>query len=229
MSKNPSSKQPPSAVSGKKQGQPGGKGLGPLLAGAALVVVVAAGVFALRPPAQPTEAAAPVVAEAAVGDTGSPSEASPVPVVAQLAPEAVAKAEATAKLGPRKQQNLPPIPFRGYTPPRSPEVVTAAYQFAAEHPEVLSYIPCFCGCGQAGHIGNHDCFVKSRAPNGDVTEWDEHGVECAVCIDVANRSRQMHASGASVRDIRAAIEKEFAALATTKTPTPPAPAAAHHD
>jgi hypothetical protein len=93
-------------------------------------------------------------------------------------------------------------------------VVTAAYQFAAEHP--------------AGHSGNHDCFVKARAANGDVTEWDEHGVECTVCIDVANRSRQMHASGASVRDIRSAIEKEFGPVFPGRTPTP-APHSASHD
>jgi hypothetical protein len=138
----------------------------------------------------------------------------------------VAKAEATAKLGPRKQASLPPIPFQAYAPPRPPEVITAAYQFAAEHPEILSFVPCFCGCENAGHSGNHDCFVKSRAPNGDVTEWDPHGVECTVCIDVANRSRQLFASGASVRDIRAAIEKEFAPVfpGRTHTPHPPAPA-----
>jgi hypothetical protein len=138
-------------------------------------------------------------------------------------PAAIARAEANAKLGPRKQAILPPIPFQpGYDPPRSTEIVTAAYQFAAEHPEVLSYVPCFCGCERSGHQGNHDCFVKERAPNGDVIAWDEHGVDCAVCIDVANRSRQMHAAGASARDIRAAIDKEFGAAnpSTRGMPTP---------
>ncbi len=135
----------------------------------------------------------------------------------------VAKAEAAAKLGPHKQATLPPIPFQSYAPPRPQEVVTAAYQFAAEHPEVLSYVPCFCGCERAGHTGNSDCFVKSRAANGDVIDWDEHGVECAVCIDVANRSRQMHSSGASVHDIRAAIDKEFGPLSSVHTPTPHPP------
>jgi hypothetical protein len=132
-----------------------------------------------------------------------------------------------AAMGPHKQSNLPPIPFRGYAPPRPPEVVAAAFQFAAEHPEVLSYVPCFCGCEHSGHKGNHDCFVRSRATNGDVIEWDEHGVECAVCIDVATRSRQMLASGASVRDIRAAIEKEFAPNFPSMTPTLKPPSAEH--
>lgn len=142
-------------------------------------------------------------------------------------PEIEAATKAIAALGPHQQATLPPVPFRGYAPPRPPEVVTAAYQFAAEHPEVLSYIPCFCGCQQAGHRGNHECFVRSRAANGDIIEWDEHGVECTVCIDVATRARQMHASGASVADIRAAVDREFGPLSPTMTPTPMPPAADH--
>jgi hypothetical protein len=140
-------------------------------------------------------------------------------------PALVAKAEALSKMGPHRQASYPPIPFHNSQPPRPHEVVTSAYQFAAEHPEVLSYVPCFCGCERSGHGGNHDCFVKTRAENGDVIAWDEHGVECTVCIDVANRSRQMHASGASVRAIRAAIDKEFGAIYPTgrnmPTPHPP--------
>lgn len=141
--------------------------------------------------------------------------------------EQVARAAALAELGPREQPNLPPIPFQAFAPPRPMEVVTAAYHFAAEHPEILSYVPCFCGCERAGHQGNHDCFVRSRDANGYVTEWDEHGVECTICIDVANRSRQMYSAGASVTDIRAAIEKEFGPVypGHTPTPAPPTPGA----
>lgn len=145
-----------------------------------------------------------------------------------VTPEIEAATKAIAALGPHQQSPLPPLPFQGYEPPRPREVVAAAYQFAAEHPEVLSYVPCFCGCQQAGHRGNHECFVRSRAVNGDVIEWDEHGVECAVCLDVATRARQMHASGASVTDIRAAIEREFASSSPTMTPTPKPPAAHAH-
>jgi hypothetical protein len=145
----------------------------------------------------------------------------------QVSDEAIARAEALAKHGPRTQANLPPIPFQNYAPPRPAEVVEAAYHFAAEHPEVLSYVPCFCGCERSGHDGNHDCFVRERNEHGDVVAWDEHGVECAVCIDVATRSRQMHASGASVRDIRAAIDKEFGPLSPVETPTPHPPGHSH--
>jgi hypothetical protein len=177
-----------------------GKGPSPFIIGAILVALVGVGVLAFWRPGGD-----------AAGTSGA-SNASDAPAPPSDSP-ADARAAALASLGPHKQTALPPIPFQvGYAPPRSVEVVTAAYQFAAEHPEILSYVPCFCGCERAGHQGNHDCFVRSRAQNGDVIEWDEHGVDCAVCIDVATRSRQMHAAGASARDIRAAIDKEFGSL-----------------
>jgi hypothetical protein len=163
--------------------------------------------------------------------TSTAANTSPQAKGAEPTPEIIAATAAQAAYGPHKQADLPPIPFRGYAPPRPVDVVTAAFQFAAEHPEVASYIPCFCGCQQGGHKGNTDCFVRSRAQNGDVIEWEEHGLECAVCIDVATRSRQMHASGASVAQIRSTIEKEFLPTASTMTPTPkpPAAGATHND
>ena len=193
-----------------------------LIAGV-VVALVGIGAFALWPRGETSETAAPTAAEASTtpADPAAPKMAKADPPT----PEIIAATEAQAKLGPRKQAMLPPIPFQGYEPPRPRDVITAAYQFTAEHPEISSYIPCFCGCQQGGHKGNTDCFVRSRAASGDVIEWDEHGVECAVCIDVATRSRQMFSSGASVRDIRAAIEKEFGPSFTTMTPTPRPPAA----
>jgi hypothetical protein len=195
-------------------------GINPLVI--AVLVVAAVGIGVLAFWNSGTSSSGPAANSAAAGDAAS-SDASGADQAA------VSKAAAQAKLGPRKQANLPPVPFAAYTPPRSHEVITAAYQFAAEHPEILSYVPCFCGCERSGHGANHDCFVAKRDQNGDVVEWDPHGVDCAVCIDVANRSRQMHASGASVRDIRTAIDKEFGGRVPTEmhTPHPPAPGAAH--
>ena len=187
------------------------KGFNPWIAGAIVVGVVGVGALALS------------------GGTDEAATSEATAQAPEADPRAVARAASNAKLGPRKHAALPPIPFQGYAPPRSHEVITAAYRFAADHPEILSYVPCFCGCERSGHGANHDCFVKQRAENGDVVAWDEHGVECAVCIDVANRSRQMFESGASVRDIRAAIDKEFGANAPgAHMPTPKPPATGAH-
>jgi hypothetical protein len=135
----------------------------------------------------------------------------------------VTPAPLPADLKPHPQKDLPPLQFPGYATPRSPEVVRAAYTFAAEHPEVLSYVPCFCGCERSGHRGNEDCFVRERAVNGDVIAWEDHGMECAVCLDVADRSRQLFAEGKSVAEIRATVEREWAGKMPSHTPTPAAP------
>jgi hypothetical protein len=131
----------------------------------------------------------------------------------------------TARFGPHKQANLPPLPFGPRDPlPRPTAVVAQVFQFAAEHPEVLSYVPCFCGCDHMGHRGNDDCFVKQRASNGDVIAWEPHGTECQVCIDVGQQAMQMYSSGASVSQIRAAVEQKYAGKYQFHTPTPQPPA-----
>jgi hypothetical protein len=73
--------------------------------------------------------------------------------------------------------DLPPLSAIGVAnAPRSPEVVRAVYEFAARRPDVLGYVPCFCGCERAGHRHNEHCFVGSRNAEGKVTSWDTHGV-----------------------------------------------------
>jgi hypothetical protein len=56
------------------------------------------------------------------------------------------------------------------------EIVRTVYTFAAKHPEVLSKVPCFCGCENRGHRHNDDCFVASRDARGVPTAWEPHGV-----------------------------------------------------
>lgn len=211
-SSSKSQHQQPAAAprSGQGSSTTAKSGPSPLILGAVLIAIVGVGMIAFW---RPGSDGAPTPSTSSSTDSGSPTTGASA--------AATARAEALSKLGPRKQAALPPIPFQvGYQPPRSNEVITAAYQFAADHPEILSYVPCFCGCERSGHQGNHDCFVKERDANGDVTAWDPHGVDCAVCIDVANRSRQMHAAGASVRSIRAAIDKEFGAVSPSTMGTP---------
>ena len=107
---------------------------------------------------------------------------------------------------------------------RPAETVRLAYEFAARHPEVLKYVPCFCGCENSNHKGNSDCFVSGRDAKGKVTDWEMHGMICEVCVDVAQQAMQMHNSGASLTQIRAAIEDRYAGRARHHTPTPMPPA-----
>ena len=186
----------PESTSGAPASQPG-RWSTPLVAAIIVVLVAIVGLVAYTRSGQPQPAAS----------------------VAQAAP-AVVDPPVTAGLGPHPQDNLPPLPLQAYPPPRPMETVKAVYKFAAEHPEVLSYVPCFCGCERGGHKGNDDCFVKSRNAQGDVTEWEPHGLDCAVCLDVANEAMQMTNSGASVRDIRTAIEGKYNRPGAGHTPTP---------
>jgi len=71
---------------------------------------------------------------------------------------------------------LPPLPVTPFAPARPMETVRAVFQFAAQHPEVLHHIPCFCGCQSLGHRHNDDCFVKARDARGVPTEWEAHGL-----------------------------------------------------
>lgn len=127
-------------------------------------------------------------------------------------------------LKPHPQANLPRLDLPNFELSRPHEVVRATYKFAAEHPEVLSYMPCFCGCDMhSGHRSSQDCFVKTRDKNGDVTQWDEHGIACAMCLAVAERAKQMCDQGASLTDIRADIEKRYGQITGNRTPTPAPP------
>ena len=124
---------------------------------------------------------------------------------------------------PSADAQMPPLPPVSNMVPRAPEVVRDAYIFAAQRPDILEYVPCFCGCETAGHTRNADCFVASRNEDGTVREWDTHGMACTICVDVARDAMQLSASGASTVDIRAAVESKYAAYPRqTLTPSPPA-------
>lgn len=131
----------------------------------------------------------------------------------------------TTKPAPRAPVLTPPLPNVGFAPVRPMDVVRATYDFAAQHPEILKYVPCYCGCGEQGHKANESCFIARRDAKGNVLEWDTHGFGCAICVDVARESMQLYASGADVVSIRAAIERRWApgnAAGRTPTPAPPA-------
>jgi hypothetical protein len=119
------------------------------------------------------------------------------------------------------RKTAPPLPVMGFAPVRPMNIVRATYDFAAQHPEILSFVPCYCGCGADGHKANEACFVAKRDAKGNVLEWDTHGFGCTICVDVAREAMQMYSSGADVVAIRAAIEKKWTpGNAAGKTPTP---------
>lgn len=143
--------------------------------------------------------------------------------LAYWAPGLMAQATRAARLAPHAQTNLPPLNIPTYKLPRTPDQIRVIYKFAAEHPEVLGYMPCFCSCEQLGHTSNDECFVKTRAKNGDVTAWQDHGMVCAMCLAVGETAMKMSAEGKSVRAIRAEVERRYASETDFRTPTPAPP------
>ncbi len=191
-----------------------------LIVGVLAVTAIIA--LALLPTGETREGgAAPPTAVADAGGMASEPDGNAEP--AELPERAAAPpAPANPTPVPSADAAMPPLPLVSNMVPRSPELIREAYTFAAQNPDVLEYVPCFCGCETAGHRGNADCFVESRNTDGSVQTWDTHGMACTICIDVARDAMQLHASGASVQDIRASVESKYAQYPRqTPTPTPP--------
>ncbi|MFC4075745.1 PCYCGC motif-containing (lipo)protein [Salinithrix halophila] len=110
--------------------------------------------------------------------------------------------------------------------PDFPEFVTSAspaaqkaYRLAYEHSDVLEKMPCFCGCGDThGHRSNLNCFIKEKQANGKVV-WDQMGISCGICIEIAENAVKMKKEGKSMKEIRQIIDEEYGGSGTS-TPTP---------
>ncbi len=115
------------------------------------------------------------------------------------------------------------------TNPALPQYVTAAgsqvvlaYEFALDRPDVMLWMPCYCGCGgHSGHKSARDCFVKATSSSGNI-QFDDHGSACDVCVNIALRAREMTLAGQPLSEIRATVDQEFSDIGPgTDTPLPP--------
>ncbi len=87
-----------------------------------------------------------------------------------------------------------PVRYSSY-----PEIARA-YSQAAEIPVVLDGLYCHCGCKEhSGHRSLLTCFQS------------DHGASCDICLGEAAMAYRLLAEGASLREIRAAIDAAFGA------------------
>ena len=109
----------------------------------------------------------------------------------------------------------------GTFPARPLDQVREAYAFAARRPDIMQYIPCYCGCERFGHRSNESCYVRRRAENGSPT-WSAHGVTCGICVDVTRDVAGMLADHKPLDEIRRAVDAKYLAAfgRTTATPHP---------
>lgn len=106
----------------------------------------------------------------------------------------------------------PATPLPGFA--GTPELARL-YTFAMQHPEVLTYIPCTCGCGAMGHESVWNCYVRRIEADGTVV-FDEHAAGCQICQDITRDAIGLWQRGSPLREIRDAID---AAYPGQRTPT----------
>ena len=81
----------------------------------------------------------------------------------------------------------------------------AAYSFALARPDVLQWLPCYCGCAGIPHRSNLDCFFQGREVKGTFS-YEEHASYCDICIETANMANDMLQQGKTMVEIRAAVD-----------------------
>ena len=73
-----------------------------------------------------------------------------------------------------------------------------AYEAARAMPEVFDGLYCYCHCKEdMGHVSLLTCYES------------EHAASCDICLGEAAIAAQMHAAGATLEDIRRAIDARY--------------------
>ena len=96
--------------------------------------------------------------------------------------------------------------------------IRESYQLALANPQILSQIPCYCGC-PALHKNVKECFVREVKPDGTVV-WDDMGLGCKICRDIVQDTRRLVRQNTPLAEIRAAIDQKYSRFGPS-TDTPP--------
>ena len=91
----------------------------------------------------------------------------------------------------------------------APVTVQQAYQFAVANPDVLTQLPCYCGCGAAGHTSNYSCYVNDQSTGGDLA-FDNHALGCSICVDITQDAMRLLDEGETVPEILAYVDQTYA-------------------
>jgi hypothetical protein len=99
----------------------------------------------------------------------------------------------------------------------APVAVQQAYQFAVANPDVLTQVPCYCGCGVMGHASNYACYVSDSSPEGGIT-YDSHALGCSICVDITQDTIRLLDEGKSVAEIKAYVDQTYAQYGPSNIP-----------
>ena len=137
--------------------------------------------------------------------TMTPSDATGAPDVAEL-PAGVVRVDVAAMWAVRPDFV------------RADATTEAAYHYAMEHPEVVAWMPCYCGCDAMDHRSNLDCYLKARA-----AAFEEHASYCRICVDITLKAKELVAQGKSLLEVRTIVDATWGGIAPgTKTELPSA-------
>lgn len=99
----------------------------------------------------------------------------------------------------------------------APVSVQESYQFAIANPEVLTQIPCYCGCGAVGHTSNYACYIAGENEDGSL-QFDNHALGCSICVDITQDTMRLMKGGKTVPEIRAYIDQTYAQYGPSNMP-----------
>ena len=99
----------------------------------------------------------------------------------------------------------------------APVSVQQAYQFNVANPDVMTQIPCYCGCGSMGHTSNYDCYVADVAADGAIT-YDTHALGCSICVDITQDTMRLLKQGKTVAETKADIDRTYAQYGPSNIP-----------
>lgn len=99
----------------------------------------------------------------------------------------------------------------------SPKVVSEAYRFAAVNQDVLTQLPCYCGCGSMGHTSNYSCYVAGENADGSLS-FDNHALGCSICVDISQDAMRMLDEGKSLPEIRAYVDRTYSPFGPSTMP-----------
>lgn len=99
----------------------------------------------------------------------------------------------------------------------APKVVSEAYRFAVANPDVLTKLPCYCGCGGMGHTSNYSCYVAGENADG-LLNFDNHALGCSICVDITQDAMRMLDEGKTLSEIRVYVDQTYSQFGPSNMP-----------
>jgi hypothetical protein len=103
---------------------------------------------------------------------------------------------------------------------KAPHNTQIAYQYAVEHPDMLTHQPCYCGCVVMDHKSNLDCYIQEIDASGQIT-FDLHASGCGICVDITLDVMRLADEGKSQLEIRQYIDATYSQYGPSTETTMP--------